>query len=80
MSKSPDELVEVAWGLVEEALTQGTITQMRDGQPNRTVISTDEIMALAKFLATLKIKKPALVSTPEDFTLKSTQVENEEED
>ena len=71
MAREPHELQEIAWELVEEALTKGTIS-LRDNDGVTIGLKPDAIIHLAQWLAQAKAKKPQLVNPPEDFILKET--------
>lgn len=73
--KTPEELSEIAWKIVSEALTTGSSTL---GTGRELTLDTDQIMRLAQWMATSKAKKPRPVSTPEDFKLRSTSSEEDE--
>lgn len=77
-SHTPAELADIAWDLIDEALTRGTMTL--EGIPDKPIaLQTASIVEIAKWLATSKAKKPRLVGSPEDFALKSTTGEGEED-
>ena len=69
--REPHELQEIAWGLVEEALTKGTIT-LKENDGISIGLNSDVVIRLAQWLCQAKAKKPHLVNPPEDFILKET--------
>jgi hypothetical protein len=83
MSKSTDEqdeLVDRAWDLVKEALTNGTMTLAQaDGKVNSRILGTEDIIDLAKFFVTIKVKKPQLISPPEDYHPIATDGDSDED-
>lgn len=68
VTKTPEELSEIAWKLVSDALVLGSIEV--NGDTRR--LDTDQILRLAQWMATSKARKPRPVSTPEDFLLRKT--------
>ncbi len=84
MSKSTDEqdaLVDQAWDLVKEALTRGTLTLISvDAKPNVRILETEDVVDLAKFFVQLKVKKPQVITPPEDYNLKPTSGDDDEAD
>lgn len=71
MARDPAELQEIAWAMIDEALTAGTMTLQNDsGKPIK--LGSQDIVRIAQWLATSKVKKPAPVQTPEDFIMKET--------
>ncbi len=85
MSKSTDEqeeLVDQAWDLVKEALTHGTITLVSQDaqQANVRKLETEDVIDLAKFFVQLKVKKPQVITPPEDYNLKPTDGDDDEAD
>ena len=69
MAREPHELQEIAWGLIDEILTEGKMT-LQNGISY--VVDKEAIVHLSQWLATAKAKKPRHVSVPEDFVLKKT--------
>lgn len=78
-SHTPSELTDIAWDLIDEALTSGTMT-LKNKPDNPIVLFPASIVEIAKWMATSKAKKPRLVGAPEDFALKATTGEGEEDD
>lgn len=69
LARKPEELVDAAWGMVDEAIKQCTMTT-DDGVTH--TLEVNELVALVKWLAMAKVKRPQFVPTPEDFNLKET--------
>ena len=69
--RSPTEMTEEAWSLIDQALREGKMT-MASGQT--ISLTPSEIVELVKWLSAVKIKKPDNVPVPEDFMLKRTKV------
>lgn len=73
MSRTPEQLADMSWLLVEEALTNGTITlNGKDGEETRK-LDTKDIMDVVKWLTAVKLKQKHAVDAPEDFALQSTK-------
>ena len=71
MAKDPAELQEIAWNLIDEALTKGTMTLTdQPGKPIRLI--PQDIVRIAQWLATSKARKPQLVAVPEDYEVKQS--------
>ena len=71
MAREPSELQEIAWQLIDEALTKGTMTLV--GDPGKPInLGSQDIVRIAQWLATSKARKPQLVSPPEDFIMKES--------
>ncbi len=71
MAREVSELTDIAWNLIDEALTNGTMTLLNQpGKP--THLGPQDIVRIAQWLATSKAKKLQLVSAPDDFELKET--------
>ena len=69
-----EELQDRAWGLVQEALTRGTVT-LETGDPAKPsirMLATEDVIDLAKFFVQLKVKKPQAITPPEDYILPVT--------
>ena len=64
------ELSDMALRRLKEAVNYGTITlEKPDGTPGTVhSLTCDQLIGVCQSLATIKIKKPQLISTPEDFT------------
>lgn len=77
MSRTPDELAEKAWTLIEQALTEGKMVL-----DNGTIfpVDTEMLVDLAIKLSAPKIKKPQLVNVPEGFNLKPTTGDSDAEE
>jgi hypothetical protein len=82
MSKSTEqqeELVDRAWDLVKEALEHGTVTFVgADMKPSQRVLATNDVVDLAKFFVQLKMKKPQVITPPEDYTLPVTSGDDDD--
>ena len=62
---------DIAWELIDEALTNGTMTLLNQpGKPIRLI--PQDIVGIAKWLSTSKAKKLRLVNKAEDFIIKET--------
>mgnify|MGYP001574358433 CR=1 FL=1 len=72
-TRSPTELTEEAWSLIDQALKEGKMT-MASGQT--ISLTPSEIVELVKWLSAVKIKKPDNVPVPEDFQLRATKVKH----
>lgn len=71
MARSQAELQDIAWELIDEALTKGTMTLV--GQPGKPIhLIPQDIVGIAKWLSTSKAKKLRLVNKAEDFVIKET--------
>ena len=66
---TPEELTEIAWKLIDEALTRGKMT-LESGADYE--LEPVDLVNLAKWLAVARAKKPKPVSIPEDFKPKVT--------
>ena len=79
LKHTPAELSDIAWDLIDEALTHGTMTLQ--GCPDKPIVMLPmSIVDIAKWMATSKAKKPRLVGAPEDFEIKETTGEGEGDD
>lgn len=74
-TRDPDTLSEVAWKLIDEAISSSIMT-LENGK--QISLAPSEIVELAKWLSTSKAKKPRPVNTPEDFILKPSTGEDNE--
>lgn len=66
---------ELALSRLAEAVRNGTMT-LDNGQVLK--LEVDELVDVCKSLATIKMKKPKLVTKPEDFKLNETGGEGED--
>jgi hypothetical protein len=77
--KSVDQLADVAWRLLEEALTTGQVVLTVNDKPEIRIVSTEALVDLATKLSAVKIKKPHVVNTPEGYApLDTTGRDNED--
>ena len=65
----PNALSEVAWVLLSEAITAGSMTRPDGG---KILIDPDQFVKIIQWLASLKKRAPKIVSIPEDFMPKQT--------
>lgn len=81
-AEDQEQLIERSWELVQEALTSGMITLVdpASSKPSQRLLDTDEIVDLAKFFVQLKVKKPQLITPPEDYEIKPTIDQGNEDD
>ena len=75
-ARDPDELIEQAWAMVDEALTSMSM-HLQNGTSIK--LTPFDIVTLVKWLAMVKTKKPKMVSTPEDFIVTATGSEDIDE-
>lgn len=77
-----EDVIERSWDLVKEAITTGIITLGLDqhGKPSQRTLDTEDVIDLAKFFVQLKIKKPQLITPPEDYEIRPTIDQGNEED
>ena len=75
-ARDPDELIDQAWGMVDQAMTSMSMT-LDDGTTIK--LSPMDIVKLVQWLAQVKTKKPKVVSNPEDFILSKTGSEDVDE-
>ena len=69
MARSPAELAEHSWSLIDDAIRAGKYTL----ESGRIVdLDAEGITRLVQWTATIKARKPSGVPTPEDFKLKKT--------
>ena len=78
-TKSPDELADIAWALVEEAMTQGTITIIGPDGIVPEKLSLDQKLDIIKWLTQVKLKQKHAVESPEDFRPANTKGDDEDE-
>ena len=69
LAKSPEQLAEQAWSLVQEAVESGKMT-LENGDIR--VLPDSELVRLVQNVAELRAKRPKTVSIPEDFRPKET--------
>ncbi len=69
MARSPAELAEHSWSLIDDAIREGKFVL----ENNKVVeLDAEAIVRLVQWTATIKARKPSGVPTPEDFKLKKT--------
>ena len=73
LAKTPDELSELAWGYVNEALTNGSMTITGQNGVKIHDLSVDQMMDIVKWMTAVKIKQKHAVDTPEDFSPANTK-------
>ena len=60
----PSVLSDAAWEMIQEALQEGSMTL---GNGKKVQLSPLDVVRITQWLATLKAKKPKLLSGLEDF-------------
>ena len=70
-TRSPGELTEEAWSLIDQALKEGKMTM---GSGQTISLTPSEYVELVKWLSGVKLKKPENVPVPDDFMPKKTKV------
>lgn len=78
--KNQEQLTEIAWKLLEEAITEGTITLTGQQGAEARRLETDSIIDLVKWLTAQKVKRPDMVDPPEDFIPPNTKESGESGD
>ncbi len=69
MARSPAELAEHSWSLIDDAIREGNFV-LENGKV--VELDAEAIVRLVQWTATIKARKPSGVPTPEDFKLKKT--------
>ena len=69
MARSPAELAEHSWSLIDDAIREGKFV-LENGKV--VELDAEAIVRLVQWTATIKARKPSGVPTPEDFKLKKT--------
>ena len=71
ITKSPEQLAESAWSLVQEAVESGKMT-LESGDIR--VLPDSELVRLIQNVADLRAKRPKTVSIPEDLMASITSM------